>query len=268
MEDVNYSRWSVRTLARLAEAFDVALAVCFKSFRERVEDIERFDPDVLKVPPYVDDLLTSLGGSAPPNIADTSPLVPLRDRVIQAFVRIMSSPDMAERISATNEFRPHVVALMSAVENMYGNRSKQYRGFSEWLAVLATAMMASARAAEEEATVKLKELDEKIRRLKENPGVTDDVRRQVDEIRAHTVAAIEALRDERIAAFRETARQEIERTTTFRDAVLEWIDGERRRIQQLATATAKSDLSVEQFLREIEASFQRVERGVLEQVHA
>lgn len=267
MEDVNYSSWGVRTLARLAEAFDVTISVCFKSFRERVMDIDRFSPDTLRVAPYAEDLLISLGASAPPDISDTSPLVPLRDRAIQTFVQIMSSP-MSERAAATNELRQPIVALMNAVEGMYGNRSKQYRGFSEWLARLATAMSTSARAAEEEAIARLKQIDDKIRHLNENPGISADVRAQVEEIRAHAVAAIEALRDERIAVFRETARREIERTTTFRDAVLEWIDAERARIRQLATATAKSDVSVEQFLREIEAGWQRVERGVLEQVHA
>ncbi|MFZ0929249.1 MAG: XRE family transcriptional regulator, partial [Syntrophobacteraceae bacterium] len=39
LENVNYSRWSIETLRRLAEAFDLALSVSFVSFGERLRDI-------------------------------------------------------------------------------------------------------------------------------------------------------------------------------------------------------------------------------------
>lgn len=55
MENVNYEGWSVRTLARLAEAFDVTLVVKFASFGTRLADIESFAPEALTVPPFSDD---------------------------------------------------------------------------------------------------------------------------------------------------------------------------------------------------------------------
>ena len=55
MENVNYSGWSVRTLARLAEAFDVALVVEFRSFGERLKDFSSFNPVNLRVPTFDED---------------------------------------------------------------------------------------------------------------------------------------------------------------------------------------------------------------------
>ncbi len=56
MENVNYSSWNVRTLRRLARAFDVALNVEFKSFGARlVEDMEPFSRRSLEVVPFEED---------------------------------------------------------------------------------------------------------------------------------------------------------------------------------------------------------------------
>lgn len=247
MEDINYTSWSVRTLARLAEAFDVALAVCFKSFTERLADIDRFSPGALAVPSYIDDLFLSVGAKAPPKLADTSPLVPLLGNLAQVVAHFSAGagPDSAP------DFQQNAVALMTAVEQMYGNASRQYREFGEWLGGLAAAIGVAAQEKAEHANAKLKEIDE-IRRL------TEENRALREEVRALRIAAVEAQTQQRIAAIHEAAQREIEGITRLRDALLEVIAGERERIRQLAAATAKSDLSVSQFLREIEESLNRV----------
>lgn len=43
IEDVDYSSWSIKTLRRIAKAFDLVLKVSFESFGTVVDDIERFD---------------------------------------------------------------------------------------------------------------------------------------------------------------------------------------------------------------------------------
>jgi transcriptional regulator with XRE-family HTH domain len=55
-ENVNYSSWSINTLKKLAEAFDVYLDVRFRSFRELVESAETFGREALQVPPFTEDL--------------------------------------------------------------------------------------------------------------------------------------------------------------------------------------------------------------------
>lgn len=52
MEDVNYRRWNLSTLARLAEALDVALDVRFVSFDTAIENIAAFSEEGLKVDSY------------------------------------------------------------------------------------------------------------------------------------------------------------------------------------------------------------------------
>jgi len=48
MENVHYSSWSLSTLKRLAEAFDVALRVSFEGFGSRLADISRFSRESLE----------------------------------------------------------------------------------------------------------------------------------------------------------------------------------------------------------------------------
>ncbi len=42
LENVNYDSWSLKTLKRLASAFDVTLKVSFETFGTRIDDIRRF----------------------------------------------------------------------------------------------------------------------------------------------------------------------------------------------------------------------------------
>lgn len=54
-ENVDYSSWSIKTLRRLARAFDVDLDVRFRSFREMVESVNSFRREALQVPKFTDD---------------------------------------------------------------------------------------------------------------------------------------------------------------------------------------------------------------------
>ena len=50
LENVNNSMWSISTLQRLAEAFDVTLKVSFESFATRIEDVQQLDRASLERP--------------------------------------------------------------------------------------------------------------------------------------------------------------------------------------------------------------------------
>ncbi len=54
-EDVNYSSWSLNTLKRLAEAFDVILDVRFRSFKDLVIDTCNFSRESLQSPEFTKD---------------------------------------------------------------------------------------------------------------------------------------------------------------------------------------------------------------------
>jgi transcriptional regulator with XRE-family HTH domain len=43
LEDVNYSSWSIKTLRRLARAFDIRLSVKFENFSSLIQEIESLD---------------------------------------------------------------------------------------------------------------------------------------------------------------------------------------------------------------------------------
>jgi transcriptional regulator with XRE-family HTH domain len=48
MENVNYSSWSINTLRKLAEAFDLRLRVSFESFGSLVKEVEQFSRNALE----------------------------------------------------------------------------------------------------------------------------------------------------------------------------------------------------------------------------
>src|SRR5271155_3062172 len=54
-ENANYSSWSVNTLKKLAEAFDVCLDVKFRSFGELVTAVDGFSRESLQVPKFAND---------------------------------------------------------------------------------------------------------------------------------------------------------------------------------------------------------------------
>lgn len=55
MENVNYESWSIRTLKRLAEAFDLVLVVRFESFGGTVGDIVNLNRENLERPSFEKD---------------------------------------------------------------------------------------------------------------------------------------------------------------------------------------------------------------------
>lgn len=54
-ENVNYASWSISSLRRLAQVFDVDLQVRFRSFGELVESVDKFSRSALQVPSFADD---------------------------------------------------------------------------------------------------------------------------------------------------------------------------------------------------------------------
>jgi transcriptional regulator with XRE-family HTH domain len=55
IENVNYDSWSVRTLRRIAQAFDLVLVIKFESFGNLVHEMESFDRASLERPSFPDD---------------------------------------------------------------------------------------------------------------------------------------------------------------------------------------------------------------------
>lgn len=56
LEDVNYSSWSINTLRRLAQAFDVRLSVKFESFSSLIQELDGFSRASLERDSFEDDL--------------------------------------------------------------------------------------------------------------------------------------------------------------------------------------------------------------------
>jgi transcriptional regulator with XRE-family HTH domain len=55
LENVNYSSWSITSLKKLAEAFDVVLTVKFERFKDLVLDAQDFSRKELEVPEFEND---------------------------------------------------------------------------------------------------------------------------------------------------------------------------------------------------------------------
>lgn len=55
IENVNYSSWSINTLRKIAEAFDLTLLVTFESFGTRLKDISRFSRKALEKHSFEED---------------------------------------------------------------------------------------------------------------------------------------------------------------------------------------------------------------------
>jgi transcriptional regulator with XRE-family HTH domain len=55
MEDINYSSWSISTLRRLAQAFDVRLSVKFENFSSLIPEIETLSREALERDSFADD---------------------------------------------------------------------------------------------------------------------------------------------------------------------------------------------------------------------
>jgi hypothetical protein len=55
LEDVNHDAWTLKTLKRLAEVFDVRVSLKFESFGSLVPEFERFSRETLRRPAFADD---------------------------------------------------------------------------------------------------------------------------------------------------------------------------------------------------------------------
>lgn len=55
VENVNYESWNIRTLRRLADAFDLVLVVRFESFGKVLDDIAEFTRDTIEQPSFDED---------------------------------------------------------------------------------------------------------------------------------------------------------------------------------------------------------------------
>lgn len=56
LEDVNYDAWTIKTLRKLARAFDVDIKVSFEEISSRILDIDRLSKESLERKSRVDDL--------------------------------------------------------------------------------------------------------------------------------------------------------------------------------------------------------------------
>lgn len=70
MEQVDYDGWSVRTLKRLAQAFDLALTVQFESFGTFLGEVTAVARPELERPSFVDDPAFSNGPSPQASASD------------------------------------------------------------------------------------------------------------------------------------------------------------------------------------------------------
>ncbi|HZE79916.1 MAG TPA: XRE family transcriptional regulator [Candidatus Polarisedimenticolia bacterium] len=55
LEDINYSSWSINTLRRIAEAFDLRLSVRFETFSSLIPETETFSREALERAPFKED---------------------------------------------------------------------------------------------------------------------------------------------------------------------------------------------------------------------
>jgi transcriptional regulator with XRE-family HTH domain len=55
LEDASYENWTIRTLKRIARAFDVALSVKFESFSQLIKDFESLSRESLQRPTFAHD---------------------------------------------------------------------------------------------------------------------------------------------------------------------------------------------------------------------
>lgn len=110
-EDVNYSSWSINTLKKLAEAFDVVLDVRFRSFNDLVTITEGFSRETLQVPSFCDD--PYFVGVAPAARAHLNP------------VTFVYSP-----VSRVTQQQANQYAGYAALESLYGGIQNNRAAFN------------------------------------------------------------------------------------------------------------------------------------------
>jgi len=115
MENVNYSSWSINTLRRLAEAFDLTLNVSFEDFGKRLVDIDRFSRESLERfsftedPVFQHEEVTKLLGS----FAAREGLKPSQDNLLNDgnvyFMRAFRAKKDAKKEQEHKDVRPPLV---------------------------------------------------------------------------------------------------------------------------------------------------------------
>ena len=96
LENVNYSRWSVRTLRKLARRFDLALVVKVASFGAALSEIDAFSEATLSPPSFNDD--PQFHGPATVAGATTDVLRFRNLRIIESTVRPANDEDSTARV--------------------------------------------------------------------------------------------------------------------------------------------------------------------------
>ena len=79
LEDASYEKFNIKTLRRIASAFDVALIVKFVPFSELVDWVTTISPEKLAPPSFENDTLRDIGSdqSRVPTGMDARPLIPV-----------------------------------------------------------------------------------------------------------------------------------------------------------------------------------------------
>jgi transcriptional regulator with XRE-family HTH domain len=99
MEDINYSSWSINTLRRLAQAFDVRLSVKFENFSSLIPEIETLGREALERESFGDDTWfhkkgaqSELGGGASDYGASVSPPYQNEGALAMAVGKVVQFP--------------------------------------------------------------------------------------------------------------------------------------------------------------------------------
>lgn len=88
MEQANYTGWSLRTLRRLAAAFDLALVVRFESFGTLLDDVTSMSRERLERLSFADDPEFFEGSSRDPSTKDEEPSLQPKGRSRQREPRL------------------------------------------------------------------------------------------------------------------------------------------------------------------------------------
>lgn len=102
LEDVNYGSWSVKTLKKLARAFDVSLKVSFETFGTRIGDISNFNRRALERAKRIDELKTNGVREIPSSVTDMFAWANKRNRPTQQEILPfgMEVPENPSQIAA------------------------------------------------------------------------------------------------------------------------------------------------------------------------
>jgi hypothetical protein len=90
LENSNNSSWQIRTLKRIAEAFDLVLVVKFESFGAFLPDVESFSRRSLERPSHSDD-----PAMAVPQVIEGAPAMEIEPLKRAQNVQMAATPELA-----------------------------------------------------------------------------------------------------------------------------------------------------------------------------